>query len=185
MTGKYEGTERRLVHVKDDETGRVLYDGPERRVTPRDAAFDRAVEAAATAASRQVMVEHRRATVRQTAMLCVLLTLAVSLVVGLVFRNDANSLTTATAQYDCRLVKDMSASVSDFVQLDVQLRAAQAKSSVTTRLVKDLAKVLPGKDLITASNQSNNENNAVVAHWEKVDLPALQTLARSNCSLLR
>lgn len=158
------------------------YGGPERRVEPRDEAFERAVRQASKLASQEVAKVHRRRLVVQSFLASLTVALFVAVVIGMVFRAEAIDQATREGQYNCQLVQDLSATLGDFIATDARIRSRQGSGNVQQRIIADLARVVPLGDLTAAAAASAVANAETVRYWTHVDLPRLRALAETNCS---
>lgn len=148
-------------------------------------AFDKAVVAATRAATQEVARVHRVRLVTQAglvsfAVACVVFALAAYVVLNAISSSDA-----AGRQYNCRLVKSMSDTMSDFVTTDATLRAQEEalghEQAVVTGENKLFGKTLVGRLLA----QAHRVDMAAINHWRNQDVPRLKALAGVDCARVR
>lgn len=171
----YDGPERRQV-----ETAR--YTGPDRRAQPGDTAFERAVEEAASNAAQRVSRVHRVRLVTQAAIAAFAASFLINALIGLIYQQQARTDAAHFAQSNCRLLKDMSGAMVDFVDTDAALRAAESRLSNDPRVRAGDNRVY-GKTLVGQLLYVVSFDEAWAVHrWRFEDEARLRALTRVNCA---
>lgn len=169
----YNGPERRFVEVEG-------YAGPDRRATPGDTAFERAVEAAAAEAAQRVSRVHRVRLVTQAALASFAASLLVMVVLGLVYKNEAHTDTRNFSRTNCSLVRDLGYGTADFVETDADLRDREEKLTHQTQVLSGYSKVFGKTELGKLLVQSHQITEHAITHWRTVDEARLRRLASTD-----
>jgi hypothetical protein len=142
------------------------------------AAFDRVVLRASETAAQHVARIHRRRLVTQAFLAALIVTAGMGLALFYFVERPAAR---DNARYDCHLIGQLSDAMETFVQTDAHLRAEQARSSVTPRLLADLERLIPVGDLRMLFAASARASAQTVAVWENTVAPRLRALAGTDC----
>lgn len=171
---EYSGSERRQIETR-------AYRGPERRRQPGDVAFEKAVEVAAANAAQRVSRIHRVRLVTQAGVASFTAAALLMAGIGQLYRDSARGDSLTFSRTNCHLVQTLARVTGDFIETDANLRAKQANSSVTTKLIKDFGKTIPPRDLQASVNATNFDNAWTVHRWRYVDERELSRLAATSC----
>lgn len=144
-----------------------LYDGPDRRKTVQDR-FEEAVEQASTRAAQKVSGIQYGRTVRATFLATFFASLTIMVFVWFaILKPQEEDFSKKNSIYDCVLFQNTASYIGDFVQKDVKLRKYTAKQNpVTAKLINDLKKVIPVKDLNASVSASNAQINQTIKAWQ-------------------
>lgn len=172
----YEGPERRRI----EEPGRYI--GPERRATPGDRAFTKAVTEAAAEAAQRVSRVHRVRLVTQAALAAFAAAFIINTALGYLYRIEARRDALGLARTNCSLVTRLSGALSDFVETDANLRASEEHLTYRSQVISGYTKLFGKSELGALLKRSHQIDQRAIYHWRVVDEGQLAALASTNCA---
>lgn len=155
----------------------------ERRIEELDReAFERAVIAATKAATQEVAKIHRVRLVTQSAIASFLTALAVAAVIALVLGHNQKQADFNHSLSNCRLVKQLSQPLADFVASDADLRKQETQIALKDRKYAAAINKLFGKsEVAKLEAQGAKIDQKAVNYWNASVVTRLEAVAGANC----
>lgn len=139
------------------------------------------VDQAAHTAAQDVAAIHRRRLVVQSFLAALLAALLISIPVALVSSNARQHDARANSRYNCRTLRTISGTISQFVASDAKLRYKQQHYAQRARVIAAFSKILDKGLLNDLQARADKIDTDTQAFWTQRLQPRLDHLAGLNC----